>query len=80
MTRRIGNVVIIESESPQQCDLCGMVAELRPYGPNGKCICFTCCQKSEVRCAARMMIALYDLPRRQAIAESLPVCKKRRGK
>lgn len=33
------------AEKPQQCDLCGKVAELRPYGPNGECICFPCGQK-----------------------------------
>lgn len=36
---------IISEEKPQQCDFCGVVAELRPYGPNGECICFDCGQK-----------------------------------
>jgi hypothetical protein len=38
---------VIEKENPQQCDLCGKVAELRPYGPNGECICFACGMKDE---------------------------------
>jgi len=38
MTRR----GVIEEESPQQCDMCGTVAELRPYGPRGSCVCFKC--------------------------------------
>ena len=38
---------IIYAETPQQCDLCGKVAELRPYGPNGECICFECGMKDE---------------------------------
>lgn len=32
-------------EQPQQCDLCGKIAELRPYGSNGECVCFACGMK-----------------------------------
>ena len=45
MTRKIGNVLIISKEKKQQCDLCGIIAELRPYGPNGEVICFDCGMK-----------------------------------
>lgn len=38
---------LIYGEKPQQCDLCGEVAELRPYGPNGECVCFECGMKDE---------------------------------
>ena len=38
---------IIYAERPQQCDLCGKVAELRPYGPHGECVCFECGMKNE---------------------------------
>lgn len=37
----------IEAQNPQQCDLCGKVAELRPYGPNGECVCFDCAMQDE---------------------------------
>jgi len=47
MSERIGNVVILEDENAQQCDLCGKIAELRPYGPNGECVCFECGMKNE---------------------------------
>jgi hypothetical protein len=47
MTERIGDVVIIAPEKPQQCDLCGKIDELRPYGPNGECICFECGMKNQ---------------------------------
>lgn len=47
MTKRIGNVIIICSEEPQQCDLCGKIAELRPYGPNKECICYECGMKDK---------------------------------
>jgi len=29
-------------ELPQQCDECGEIRELRPYGPDGKVVCFEC--------------------------------------
>jgi hypothetical protein len=38
---------VIEAEKPQQCDFCGKTAELRPYGPKGECICFTCGMKNQ---------------------------------
>lgn len=47
MSKRIGNIVIIAPERPQQCDCCGKIRELRPYGANGECICFECGMKDE---------------------------------
>jgi hypothetical protein len=47
MSEKIGDILIIQEELPQQCDLCRKIAELRPYGPNGKCICFECAMKDE---------------------------------
>jgi hypothetical protein len=47
MTRRIGNVVIIEPEPERVCELCSNIAELRPYGPNGARVCFPCAMKDE---------------------------------
>lgn len=35
------NMVIIFIEV-RQCELCGLPAEVRPYGPNGEYICFDC--------------------------------------
>jgi hypothetical protein len=40
-------VVVIKVENPQQCDLCGVIAELRPYGPHGESVCFECGMKDE---------------------------------
>jgi formylmethanofuran dehydrogenase subunit E len=45
MTRRIGNVVIIEKEEDRRCELCGEIAETRPYGPKGERVCFDCAKK-----------------------------------
>jgi uncharacterized paraquat-inducible protein A len=46
MTREVDGGLVIEPEKPQQCDLCGAIAELRPYGPNGEAICFDCGMKN----------------------------------
>lgn len=37
---------VIEAEPPQQCDDCGNIAELRPYGPKGEKVCFDCAMKN----------------------------------
>lgn len=42
MTKQVDDTVIIEAENKQQYDLCGKIAELRPYGPNGECVCIDC--------------------------------------
>lgn len=46
MTRKVGNNLIIEVSEPDECDLCGKQAELRPYGRNGENICFDCGMKN----------------------------------
>ena len=43
----VGVAGIISVEKPQQCDLCGEVAELRPYGPNQEMVCYPCGMKDE---------------------------------
>ena len=42
MTDKIGNVVVIYEEPPQKCGFCGKIKETRPYGKDGKEICFDC--------------------------------------
>lgn len=46
MTREVPGGLVVEPERPQQCDLCGAIEELRPYGPNGEAICFDCGMKN----------------------------------
>lgn len=46
----MSKLFVIEEEKPQQCDFCGKIAELRPYGPNGECVCFDCGMKDEKAC------------------------------
>lgn len=40
-------IVVLKASKPQGCDLCGKVAELRPYGPKGEHVCFECGMKDE---------------------------------
>lgn len=46
MSRRIGKVAILEDEPEMKCELCGKMAETRPYGPKGERICFECGMKN----------------------------------
>ncbi len=39
---------VIRQEKPQQCDLCGQIDELRPYGPGGAKICYPCGMKTPI--------------------------------
>ena len=40
------------------CELCGKEDELRPYGPNGEWICFSCGMKDEETTKARFYAIL----------------------
>ena len=40
-------VPVIAVEPDDVCELCGKVAECRPYGPRGERICFDCGMKDE---------------------------------
>ena len=69
MTDRINGVPVIYQENQQQCDLCGKVAELRPYGPNGECVCFQCGMKDEAAAKRQFSRILngeinHDLPKK----------------
>ena len=35
-------VTVVYAQEPQQCDMCGEIKELRPYGPKGEAICYEC--------------------------------------
>lgn len=77
MTVRIGNCVVIGAEPEGQCEVCYAVAELRPYGPNRKRICWQCMEKSLLRGTARFHMVLWDTPRREAIKLAIKQVKGR---
>jgi len=63
MTKKIGNIVIIEAEEFDYCTRCGKHDELRPYGKNGARVCFECgmSDKEEMN---RQMAKLFSDNRR----------------
>lgn len=58
MIKVVDGKVFFEEESEDKCELCGTVAELRPYGPNGENICCPCGDKNPEAMYARMNQAL----------------------
>lgn len=68
MTTRIGGTLVIEAEGSDKCQLCGEVEELRPYGPNGEQVCFTCGMLDE-EAARRAFSGLLNGP---SIAKETP--------
>lgn len=59
VSKRIGRLTIICEEKPQQCDYCGKIAELRPYGPKGEAICYECAMKDEATTERMMAKVLF---------------------
>ena len=49
-----GDKFIVEREAPRKCELCGAMAELRPYGPNRENICAGCGHKNPEMTRRRM--------------------------
>lgn len=42
MTHMEKGLIFIAPEPPGKCELCGAVDETRPYGPEGKEVCYEC--------------------------------------
>lgn len=49
----------IAVEPSGACELCGNVAELRPYGPGGENVCFTCGMKNEPAAKRAMALRVF---------------------
>jgi hypothetical protein len=47
MSGRIAGIPVIFVEPDGKCELCGKIAETRPYGPSGERVCFECGMKDE---------------------------------
>lgn len=50
---------IIAEEPPQVCEMCGKIAECRPYGPNNEQICFECAMKDEETTRKKMVSYIF---------------------
>lgn len=62
MSHRTGDgIIVICATDSSVCELCGAIAELRPYGPNGENICFECGQKNKEMTENQMMNKLFGL-------------------
>ena len=60
MTKRIGDIVIIEEEEPDFCEYCGRLEDLRPYGRDGARICFNCGMKNKEETNKNMEKILFE--------------------
>jgi hypothetical protein len=49
----------IQEQFPEACEMCGIVAECRPYGPNDENICFDCAMKDEETTKGKMTAYLF---------------------
>ena len=61
MTEIVGTMLLVEEGEPSACESCGEVADLRPYGPGGKNICFACGQRDPEGTLERMCLSLEVL-------------------
>jgi hypothetical protein len=52
---------IIQEESPQVCQMCGVIDECRPYGPNDEEICFDCAMKDEETTECKMAAYIFGV-------------------
>lgn len=79
MSQKIGNITLICEEPPAKCQLCGKLDELRPYGPDGKSVCYDCAMKDPVNTEIRMAKVLFgdDLTEEQAIQRIAAAAKLR---
>lgn len=49
----------IAEQSPEACEMCGVIAECRPYGPNDENICFDCAMKDEETTERKMAAYIF---------------------
>lgn len=59
MSFRFGPIAVICPTPDEKCELCGKLAELRPYGPRGEKICWECGEKNPAARDRQMNRILY---------------------
>lgn len=55
----MSSFMVIKAEPKMKCELCRVIEETRPYGPNGERICFKCGMKNEETTSKRMGQLLF---------------------
>ena len=50
---------IIAHEPMRMCEMCGVIDECRPYGPNDEQICFDCAMKDEETTERKMRAYIF---------------------
>ena len=81
MTHKIGNIVFIEGEQDDICEVCSAVDELRPYGSFDKDkgrrlrICFDCMQPHQERVVTEKNELDEKLDKLKAFIEENPIFK-----
>ena len=50
---------IIQEELPQACQMCGVIDECRPYGPNDEEVCFDCAMKDPETTERKMAAYIF---------------------
>lgn len=50
---------VIAAEPDQACEMCGVIDECRPYGPNGEQICFDCGMKNKATTERKMAAYIF---------------------
>jgi hypothetical protein len=58
----MSGVGFIAPEPDQACELCGVIAECRPYGPNNEQVCFDCGMKDEENMKRKMASYIFGDP------------------
>ena len=49
----------IAEQLPEVCEMCGTIAECRPYGPNDENICFECAMKDKETTERKMEAYIF---------------------
>jgi len=66
MRQRILEQVTKRNPAPQQCDDCGNIDEVRPYGPNKSCVCPDCAAKDPHGTMTRMFMDIKNMSEEEA--------------
>ena len=53
------DIAVIAAEADRQCELCGKIAECRPFGPRGEQICYDCGMKDPKTTERQMNRVLF---------------------